>query len=67
MCIIFLYFCDNPTPDGYRLIIASNRDEFYSRPTAFAKFWSKNPSIIAGWTLFSHFLFLLIRFCFCND
>lgn len=52
MCILFLYFCDDPSPDGYRLIMASNRDEFYFRPTAHAKFWEENPSIIAGKTFF---------------
>ena len=51
MCILFLYFCDNPSPDGYRLIIASNRDEYYFRPTASATFWDSNPNIIAGKTL----------------
>ena len=54
MCILFLYFCDNPDPDGYRLIIASNRDEFYSRPTDDAKFWESNPNVIAGKTLPMH-------------
>ena len=28
--------------------MASNRDEFYYRPTASAKFWDKNTNIIAG-------------------
>ncbi|KAJ7375240.1 hypothetical protein OS493_001985 [Desmophyllum pertusum] len=54
MCIVFLYFCDKPSPDdpaGYRLIIASNRDEFYFRPTATARFWEKNPNLIAGMDL----------------
>jgi len=50
MCILFLYFCDKPNPDGYRLIMASNRDEFYFRPTADASFWAKNPNILAGKT-----------------
>ena len=48
MCIVFLYFNDKPSPDGYRLMMASNRDEFYYRPTASAKFWDKNTNIIAG-------------------
>ena len=48
MCIVFMYFCDDPSPDGYRLIVASNRDEVYSRPTAHAKFWDEYPDIIAG-------------------
>ncbi|KAJ7375238.1 Transport and Golgi organization protein 2 [Desmophyllum pertusum] len=38
-------------PAGYRLIIASNRDEFYFRPTAKARFWEKNPNLIAGMDL----------------
>jgi len=50
MCILFFYFCDKPKPDGYRLIMASNRDEFYFRPTADANFWAKNPNILAGKT-----------------
>ena len=48
MCILFLYYCDKPSADGYRLIVASNRDEYYDRPTARATFWEKNPHIIAG-------------------
>lgn len=51
MCILFLYFCDKPSLDGYRLIMASNRDEFYFRPTADANFWEKNPNILAGMDL----------------
>jgi uncharacterized protein with NRDE domain len=52
MCIIFLSYNDNPEPDGYKLIIASNRDEFYKRPTGPAKFWEKNSNIIAGICLY---------------
>ena len=48
MCILFLYYCDKPSADGYRLIVVSNRDEYYDRPTATATFWEKNPKIIAG-------------------
>ena len=48
MCIVFLYLCREPNPDRYHLIIASNRDEFYFRPTASAKFWKEYPNIIAG-------------------
>ncbi|XP_068693576.1 transport and Golgi organization protein 2 homolog [Montipora foliosa] len=51
MCIVFLYFCDEPDPNGYRLVIASNRDEVYCRPAAGAKFWDTNPNIIAGMDL----------------
>ncbi|XP_031551611.1 transport and Golgi organization 2 homolog [Actinia tenebrosa] len=48
MCIVFLSYNDNPGPDGYKLIIASNRDEYYERPTEVAKFWEKNSNVIAG-------------------
>lgn len=51
MCIVFLYLCREPNPDRYHLIIASNRDEFYFRPTASAKFWKEYPNIIAGMDL----------------
>ena len=51
MCILFLYFCDKPSPDGYRLIMTFNRDESYFRPTADANFWAKNPNILSGETL----------------
>ena len=48
MCIVFLYFCNKAISDGYQLIVASNRDEVYSRPTATARFWTENPNILAG-------------------
>ena len=34
-------------PD-YPLILAANRDEFYDRPTAPARFWDDAPAILAG-------------------
>ena len=50
MCVLFLYYY----PDGsrpYKLIIASNRDEFYDRLTIPAQFWSGTAShlIAGGW------------------
>lgn len=45
MCLIFLSFQNHPT---YKLIIAGNRDEFYSRKTASANFWEDHPTILAG-------------------
>jgi uncharacterized protein with NRDE domain len=45
MCLIFLSFNQHPT---YKLIIAANRDEFYSRKTAPADFWKDQPEIIGG-------------------
>ena len=47
MCILFLHFCDNPDPDGYRMIAASNREEFYGKRTAPADFHWKE-KIVGG-------------------
>ncbi|KAJ6634722.1 Transport and Golgi organization protein 2 [Pseudolycoriella hygida] len=38
----------NPKAGGYKLIIASNRDEFYSRPASAAKEWRDNPFVYGG-------------------
>ena len=48
MCILFLHLCDNPEPGGYRLIAASNRDEFYNRPTAAAGFNWNEKKLLGG-------------------
>lgn len=45
MCIILFAFEIHPT---YRLIFASNRDEYYDRPTAPADFWEDSPDILSG-------------------
>lgn len=45
MCLI-LMACDyHPR---YKLVVAGNRDEYYSRPTLPAAFWPENPAILAG-------------------
>ncbi|KAL4223792.1 Transport and Golgi organization protein 2 [Mactra antiquata] len=33
MCLLFLYVNDDPDENGYRLVLANNRDEFWDRPT----------------------------------
>ena len=43
--------------------MASNRDEFYFRPTADANFWKKNPNILAGKTIRHNNLNLRIGSC----
>lgn len=49
MCILFVYVGDDSDTAGrYRLILASNRDEFYSRPALGAAPWKENPRIIGG-------------------
>lgn len=45
MCLIFLSINKHPI---YKLIVAGNRDEFYTRPTAPAGYWSDFPRILAG-------------------
>lgn len=49
MCIIFISNVQHMS-GGYRLIIASNRDEYYDRPTLPANYWSENQNIIGGKT-----------------
>ena len=45
MCLILFSY---QLHSEYPLILASNRDEFYDRPTAPAAFWEDEPEILAG-------------------
>lgn len=45
MCLILLAYDAHPL---YRLILAANRDEFFSRPAAPAAFWEDAPQLLAG-------------------
>lgn len=45
MCLIFIALNVHPK---YKLIVAGNRDEFYSRKTAVADFWADHPDVLAG-------------------
>jgi len=45
MCLIL--FAHRAHPD-YRLVVAANRDEWFSRPTAAAGFWPDAPEVFAG-------------------
>jgi uncharacterized protein with NRDE domain len=45
MCLIFLASKTHP---DLPLIVASNRDEFYARPTAPAGFWEEHPDVAGG-------------------
>jgi len=47
MCIIFLYVNNSPSVDDYQVIVATNRDEFFMRPTKPAALWS-NGHCISG-------------------
>lgn len=48
MCILFVYVDDGSMAGRYRLILASNRDEFYTRPAKEAGPWEENDRIIGG-------------------
>ena len=45
MCTILFSYKNHPK---YRLILASNRDEYYVRPTLPLHFWEDYPNILAG-------------------
>jgi uncharacterized protein with NRDE domain len=45
MCLILIAWHGNAK---YPCVIAANRDEFYSRPTAAAHWWDTEPPILAG-------------------
>ena len=45
MCLIFVAYRHHPR---YPLVVAANRDEFYARPTAPARFWTDHPELLAG-------------------
>lgn len=45
MCTVLFSFKAHPE---YPLVLASNRDEFYDRPTTPADFWDECPDLIAG-------------------
>lgn len=45
MCLIAFHLQDHPR---YAFIMAANRDEFYDRPTAPARFWEEHPELLAG-------------------
>lgn len=45
MCLVLFAY---RTHLDYSLILAANRDEFYERPTAPARFWEQAPGVLAG-------------------
>ena len=45
MCLILFA---SEASSRYRLVLAANRDEAYSRPTAPAAFWEEAPNVLAG-------------------
>jgi uncharacterized protein with NRDE domain len=45
MCLLAFSYKQHP---NYEFIFATNRDEFYDRPTRPAQFWDDDPSVLAG-------------------
>jgi uncharacterized protein with NRDE domain len=45
MCLILFGYHSHPR---FRLVLAANRDEFYTRPTDPADFWEDAPEVLAG-------------------
>ncbi len=45
MCLLLIALEQHPT---YKLILAANRDEYYDRPTAAARFWENHRDLLAG-------------------
>ncbi|XP_017851061.1 transport and Golgi organization protein 2 isoform X1 [Drosophila busckii] len=48
MCVIFFYANSQPGADGYKLILASNRDEFFDRNTQTAAKWPNAEHVYGG-------------------
>lgn len=45
MCLILIAWRVDP---GYPCVVAANRDEFFSRPSATLAFWDDQPQVLAG-------------------
>ena len=63
MCLILFAWEYSPK---YKLVLAANRDEFYSRPTSPVSFWDDFPAVLAGRDLksFGSWLGINKRGCF---
>ena len=48
MCILFVYRNPDADSGSYRLILASNRDEYFKRPTLPAHYWENHPDCLGG-------------------
>ncbi|CAH0696604.1 unnamed protein product [Spodoptera exigua] len=48
MCILFIYNGNNDSRSDYSLILASNRDEYYDRPSKNMGPWIEDPNVFGG-------------------
>ena len=48
MCILFLYLNDNPQNSPFKMIVASNRDEYINRPADSAAFRGNTTQWVGG-------------------
>lgn len=48
MCMLFLYLNDNPQDSPFKMIVASNRDEYINRPTESAAFRGNTTKWVGG-------------------
>lgn len=65
MCILFVHVNPDPEKGQYRLVLASNRDENYMRPTKPAR-QIENTNLIGGKGNISHLstIFIILKFQF---
>lgn len=58
MCLLFLYLNESDTEDGYKLILANNRDEDLPRPTGTVAFRGSDSQWIGGtcWSISFKFI-----------
>ena len=52
MCILFLYIAPKVSLGQWKVILVSNRDEYYTRPTEPLHLWSCEPQILAGMKIY---------------
>lgn len=55
MCILFVYNGSGDAQCDYSLILISNRDEYYDRPTQNMTIWSEDPVIVGGCKSYYHY------------
>lgn len=54
MCILFIYDGSGDAQSDYSLILISNRDEYYDRPTQNMTIWSEDPVIVGGKSYYNY-------------